>query len=148
LQGATLNHLKELATSNVALDVRGNPIVSAAKLDRAIKGLDAEGKLEFVFGKKNAQQLRDANDLVKLVYTAPPGSVQTSNNMVLVQHLMNFGESGFLSKIPSPALTALRELAKFQKKRHLQKRIEDALVRNKASSKTKPPARPAGATLH
>lgn len=148
LQGAAINHLKELATSNVALDVRGNPIVSAAKLDKAIKGLDAEGKLDFVFGKKNAQQLRDANDLVKLVYTAPPGAVQSSNNIVLLQHLTNFGDSGFLSKIPSSTLKVLRELAKFQKKRELQRRIEQALVQSKANSKNTPPARPAGTTLH
>jgi hypothetical protein len=79
LQGQTLNWIKDEATKNVATDTRGNPIVSAAQLNKAIRTLDADGKLDFMFGKRGAQQLRDINELAKVVFTSPPGSVNSSN---------------------------------------------------------------------
>lgn len=78
VQGQAVQYLKQQATKNSARDVKGNPIVSASALDRAVMDLDRKGKLDILFGKQGAQALRDINDLAKDVYTAPPGSVNTS----------------------------------------------------------------------
>lgn len=149
LQGQTLNWIKDEATKNVATDTRGNQIVSPAQLNKAIRTLDADGKLDFMFGKTGAQQLRDINDLSKVVFTSPPGSVNASNTAsVLLAALTEAGATGAMTGIPVPVLSSLRLLAKHVKNRQIQKRIELALSQRVAANKTKPPARPPGATLH
>jgi hypothetical protein len=150
LQGATVNWLKSEAFGNTATDQRGNVILSVPKLDRAIKRLEEGNKLEFMFGKQGAQHLRDLNDLAKVVYTAPPGAVNTSNTAsVLLAALSEAGATGAMTGLPVPVLSGLRVLAKQVKNRALQKRIEQAL-QNRSPAPSTPPAapRPRGATLH
>jgi hypothetical protein len=146
LQGQTLRHLQEQATSNVARDQRGNPIVSAAKLDKAIRALDADGKLEFIFGRRGAEQLRDLNDIAKDVLTSPPGSVNHSNtasalrNMVGDMALMAADATGF------PYLTIGKQIKDFLKNRATTKRVRQALAQPEAGQPATPaPRRPMGA---
>lgn len=130
LQGATMTWLRDEATRNVATDVRGNTIVSADKLNKAIRQLDADGKLDFIFGKKGAENVRDINEIVKLVYTAPPGSVNTSSTAAtLLAALGEAGASGALVGLPVPVLTTIRFLAKRRKDAKLQAKIDKALAR-------------------
>lgn len=130
LRGATVNWIKERATQNVATDTRGNAIVSPAQINKAIRELDADGKLDFVFGKKGAEQMRDLNELAKLVYTAPPGTVNTSNTAAtILAAIGEAGAAGAMTGIPVPVLTLLRGLARRQKDIKLQKKIDAALVR-------------------
>lgn len=79
LQGATIQHIKDEITKNVQLDQAGNRVMSPARLDRLVTELDKDGKLDFIFGKNGAQQIRDVNEIAKDVMTAPPGAVNTSN---------------------------------------------------------------------
>ena len=80
LQGATVRWIQEQTTRTVATDARGNSVISAAGLDKAIRTLEADGKLDFIFGKKGAQQMRDLRDLAQYVKTVPPeAGVNTSN---------------------------------------------------------------------
>lgn len=132
LQGATLNWVKDQATKNVATDVRGNPIVSASGLDKAIRTLDHDGKLDFVFGKQGAQQMRDLNELSKVIYTAPPGSVNTSNTAsVLLAALAEAGAWGGATGLPVPVLTGLKQLAVYAKDRKIAARVNQALAEAK-----------------
>lgn len=151
LQGETMNWIKEQAFANTATDQRGNVILSVPKLDKAIKRLDADGRLQMLFGKQGAQHLRDLNDLAKVIYTTPPGAVNTSNTAsVLLAAFAEAGVTGSMTGLPVPVLSTLRVLSKQLKNRQLQKRIEHALTRGRATntSPTPPSARPAGATLH
>lgn len=79
LQGATIQHIKDEITKNVQIDAAGNRVISPARLDRIVQELDKDGKLDFVFGKQGAQQIRDVNGIAQDAFTAPPGSVNTSN---------------------------------------------------------------------
>jgi hypothetical protein len=149
LQGQTVEWIKSEALKNVATDQRGNRIVSAAQLDKAIEKLDKKGKLDFIFGKQGAQQMRDMNELAKVVMTVPPGAVNTSNTAsVLLAALTEAGVTGSMTGLPVPVLSSLRLLAKYAKNRQLQKRIEQALSGRAATTPPPQPARPAGATLH
>jgi hypothetical protein len=151
LQGETMNWIKEQAFANTATDQRGNVILSVPKLDRAIKRLDSDGRLQTLFGKQGAQHLRDLNDLAKVIYTTPPGSVNTSNTAsVLLAAFAEAGVTGSMTGLPVPVLSTLRVLSKQVKNRQLQRRIEQALTRAHATTqpRTPPAARPAGATLH
>lgn len=79
LQGATIQHIKDEITKNVQIDQAGNRVISPARLDRIVTELDKDGKLDFIFGKQGAQQIRDINGIAQDAFTAPPGSVNTSN---------------------------------------------------------------------
>lgn len=142
LQGQTINHIKNEATKNVATDTRGNPIVSADKMNKAIRALDADGKLDFIFGKKGAEQVRDINELSKAVFTAPPGSVNTSNTAsVLMAALAEAGATGAFTGVPVPVLSGLRLIAQQVKNRKIQAKIEQALRDNRPAP-NKPRAKP------
>lgn len=147
LQGATVNWLKDETLKNVATDQRGNRIVSAAQLDKAVARLERGGKMDFIFGKRGAQMVRDLNDLAKVTMTTPPGTVNTSNTAsVLLAALTEAGVTGSMTGLPVPVLSALRLISLQVKNRKIQKRIEQAL--NHRNSPPPAPPRPPGATLH
>lgn len=146
LQGATVNWIKDRAFSNTATDGRGNTILSVSKLESAIKKLEQGKKLDFIFGKAGAQHMRDLVDLSKVIYTTPPGAVNTSNTAsVLMAALAEAGVTGGMTGLPVPVLSGLRLISMQVKNRRIQQRIEQAL--NHRAQPSQPP-RPTGATLH
>ncbi len=148
LQGATVSWIKDRAFSNSATDMRGNTILSVAKLDAAIKKLETGKKLDFIFTPPGAQHLRDLVDLSKVIYTAPPGTVNTSNTAsVLLAALTEAGVTGSMTGLPVPVLSALRLISVQVKNRRIQKRIDQALTGRAANDRT-PPAPPPDRTLH
>lgn len=126
LQGGTLQYIKEEALRNVAPDQFGNRIVSPAQLDRVITNLDKSGKLDFVFGKKGAEQLRTINDVAKDVLTVPPGTVNTSNTASVLAGLMDVAISG-TSGVPAPVMTSFRLMTKGIKDAKTRARVKRAL---------------------
>ncbi len=133
VQGATLQLIKDEATKNVARDERGNPIVSAAGLDKAIKALDRNEKLEFIFGKKDAEMLRTINDVAKDILVAPPGAVNTSNTAGVLAAMMDVVISG-TSGVPAPVMTSLRLATKSIKDAKTRARVRKALGVTKKES--------------
>lgn len=133
LQGATVRHLLEEATKGVGTDAAGVPLFSAAKLNNAVRALDADGKLEFVLSKQGAQTVRDLNEIAKVVLTTPPGTVNTSNTAsVLLAALAESGATGALTGLPVPVLTGLKVLSQSVKDAKVRKRVNDALNQAKA----------------
>ena len=130
IQGAVLNNIKEQATKNVARDEAGNAIISPASLDKAIKKLESDGKLDFIFGKRGAEQLRTLNDVSKTLFTAPPGSVNTSNTASILLAAMDailVSQTG----IPAPLLSLAKYAQKNIKDRKLRARVRDAIAQPK-----------------
>lgn len=126
IQGAALRDIRDAATKNVARDSAGNEVISASGLDKAIKRLDNEGKLDYLYGKKGAEQLRAVNDLAKVMFTSPPGSVNTSNTASVLLAAMDMVVSGSAG-MPLPVMSGLKMLVKNVKDRKLRARIQDAL---------------------
>lgn len=126
LQGQTIQHIKDQVTQSVQMDVNGNPVISAHKLDRIVKSLDEDGKLDFIFGKKGAEQIRTVNDVAKDIYTSPPGAVNTSNTAGVLVGLLDTAVSG-TAGVPLPIGTALRYGVKQMKAKKLQKQIGESL---------------------
>jgi len=150
LRGATVRYLRDEATKNVARDVRGNEIVSAARLHQAISNLDRAGKLDLIFGKKGAEQLRALNEIAKDVYTAPPGAVNTSNTASVLLAALDMAISG-AGGLPLPVMSGLRLAAKNIKDRRVQKQVNEALDIVKEPTAKKPvqaPARTPQRTIH
>lgn len=126
LRGAFVNHIKETVFSNSARDVNGNPILSPAKLDKLVRTLDADGKLDLILGKKGAERIRDVNDMAKDLYTTPPGSVNSSNTSTALLAALDLSSSAFTG-LPLPIATTLNYGIKRVKGHALQKKVENAL---------------------
>lgn len=126
LQGGTLTHIKEQATRNVARNERGDPVVSAAQLDRVISALDKTGKLDFIFGKKGAEQLRTLNEVAKDVLTSPPGAVNTSHTASVLLAAMDMAISG-MAGVPAPVMSGVHQIAKSIKNAKTRARVNRSL---------------------
>jgi hypothetical protein len=129
IQGSTIKHIEEIATGGVGTDSMGRKIVSPAKLNDAIKGLDKNGRLDIVLGKDKAQKIRDLNEVLQYVQTVPPGTlVNTSGTAgVILAAMAEAGTTGFLTGLPVPVISGLRAATQYVKDRKLKARIEDAL---------------------
>jgi len=129
LQGATMNYIKNEATKNVGSDSLGRPLVSTAQLHRVVRGLDSNGRLDVIFGNKNAQIIRDLNELVQDVNTVPPGTlVNTSGTTAtLLAAITEAGATGAFTGLPLPIATGIRQLIKMKKERAIKAKIEEAL---------------------
>jgi len=127
LKAYGLEYIKNKSLSPSQTDSRGNPLVSPDKLQRTIQAMDRRGKLESLYGKKQAQTLRDLADIASVIYTAPPGAINTSNTASALQVALDSVATFGLTGIPAPAMTALREASKYVKDRKTRARINAAL---------------------
>lgn len=126
LQGGTLKFLRDEATKGVGRDELGNAVLSPQQLDRVITQLDKSGKLDFVFGKKGAEQLRTINDVAKDVLTSPAGAVNTSNTASVLAGMMDIAISG-TAGVPAPIMTSFRLMTKGIKDAKTRAKVRKAL---------------------
>jgi hypothetical protein len=73
LQGAVMEQIKEAAYKGVVRNQAGDLVIKPTALDNVLRGLDKAGKLDALFDKRTAQDLRDINLLVQDLATLPPG---------------------------------------------------------------------------
>jgi len=131
VQGSTMKHIVDEATSGIGTDSMGNKIVSPAKLNAAITGLDKNGRLDVVLGKDKAQIVRDLNDVLQYVQTVPPGTLINSSGTAAM-FLAAIGEAGLTGYltggiVPLPVISGIRVANQYVKDRKLKARIENAL---------------------
>jgi hypothetical protein len=126
LQGGTLKFMRDEATKGVGRDELGNAVLSPGQLDRVITQLDKSGKLDFVFGKKGAEQLRTINDVAKDVLTTPAGAVNTSNTASVLAGMMDIAISG-TAGVPAPIMTSFRLATKGIKDAKTRAKVRKAL---------------------
>ena len=80
LQGQTIQYIKDQVTKNSEMDAFDNPVVSPAKFKSVITTLDQDGKLDYVFGKQGAQEIRDLYQTNMYVNKPLKGAENTSNS--------------------------------------------------------------------
>ena len=127
LKAKLIDHIRERSVSPSQTDERGQPLIQVNQLAKTVKSLDDQGKLESLYGKKTAQQIRDLVEVAQVVYTAPPGAVNYSNTasavLVALDQLAVFGVTG----VPAPIVSVLREASNYMKNKAIKKRVDDAL---------------------
>jgi len=126
VRAATIRHIRDEATRNVGRDPSGNPLISAAGMDKAIKALDKNGKLDLLFGKSEASKLRLLNDVAKDILVAQPNAVNNSNTASVLLgafDLMTSASTG----VPVPVLSGLKLTRDKLRAAKTSKRVEDAL---------------------
>lgn len=102
LRAATSRYVAEQARGT-RTDAAGNPVISAAALKKVVQKLDDSGKLEEIYGKQGAEQVRQLVEVADTVLTAPPGAVNHSNtSSAVVNALTKIGAAKIpiIEKIP------------------------------------------------
>lgn len=127
LKAAGIERIKNTSLSPSQRDSAGNPLLSPDKLARTIKNMDETGKLESLYGKKQAQTLRDLADIASVIYTAPPGAINTSNTASALQVALDSLGTFAVTGIPAPAATALKEASKYIRDKKTKARINESL---------------------
>ena len=129
LQGATVRHLRDEATKGMGMDSMDRPMISPAKLHQSIQALDANGRLDAMLGKKNAQIVRDLDDVVRYVTTVPPGTLVNSSGTAgtLMAAIAEAGATGALTGLPLPLATGIRQIIKMRQEGRTKAKINDAL---------------------
>lgn len=126
LQGQTIEYIREQATKNIQRDASGRPIPSAAAMNKVIRDLDSDGKLDYIFGKKGAEEIRELRDAMMDIYTTVPGAVNTSNTASsLLRALQNVNKSP-LSRVPGVG-SALKYAEESVQEKALKKLVDESL---------------------
>jgi hypothetical protein len=126
VRAAVVRHVRDEATRNIGTDANGNPLISAKGMDNAIKALDRDSKLDILFGKKSADQLRTLNEVAKDVLVMQPGTGNPSGTAATILAAMDMVISSGAG-MPAPILSALRVMAKRAKERKIKKKVDEAL---------------------
>jgi hypothetical protein len=121
LVGQTVEYMREAITKNIRTDESGKRIVSASQFDTVVRNLDKSGKLDYLFGKKGAEEIRNLRDTAILVYDTPLG-VNTSNTSSAMDKVFN----KLLQKIPfaGPMVEVGSEALE---KKKLTKQVQEAI---------------------
>ena len=80
LQGQTIEYIKQKATNTTDKDIYGNPVVMPKPLKTVIDSLDQDGKLDYIFGKSGAQELRNLSEVAQMVNSPLKGAANYSNS--------------------------------------------------------------------
>lgn len=139
LQGAMFNHIRDEATKGMGMDSQNNPLVSPAKLHQTVNALDKNGRLDLVLDKKNAETVRDLNDVARFISTVPPGTLinNSGTSGALLAAIGEAGATGFITGLPVPVLTTLRALSDRMKDAKMRAKIKRALNEKPANKGNK-----------
>ena len=122
LQGATLEHIQNKAYRSQT-DESGQRVLYPSQLEKVIGDLDKGGKLDFVFDKRTAELLRTMGEVSKDLFTAPPGSVNSSNTASAMTNAMDTLVTFMLSGAPIPAGKVSSGLINSLRSRGLRKEV-------------------------
>lgn len=126
LQGQTLDYIRDEVTKNIQRDASGRPIPSAARMNTIVRDLDADGKLDYIFGKKGAEEIRNLRDVMLDVYSSVPGAANYSNtSSSLIRALENINKSP-LSRIPGVG-AATKYAEESARQKAIQKLVDESL---------------------
>lgn len=126
LQGQTIQYIKDQVTKNSDMDSFGNPVVSPAKFKAVVTTLDQDGKLDYVFGKKGAQEIRDLYETTMLVNKPLQGAANYSNSASAIITALDKVNETPLGKIPVLG-TASKFIVKKGQESALQKKIQESI---------------------
>lgn len=139
LRGAAAAKLKERMFSNGGADSAGKVVGSEAQIKRIVAELDKDGKLDYLFGKKGAEEIRDTVKVATDLYSMPKGTVNSSNTASAMEKVLD-KLAGPLGGVPVVG-HGLKWAAKKAESSAYSKRVNAAL---NPPNKSAPPARTLG----
>ena len=126
LRGQTIEYLKDRVTQSIDTDIYGNAVVSPAKFKSAVRELDQDGKLDYLFGKKGAQEIRDLMETTILVNAPLKGAANYSNTASAVIRGLDMINRSPIGKIPVVGSLTKYSFEKAQEKA-LKQKIQESI---------------------
>lgn len=126
LRGQTIEYLKDRVTQSIDVDSFGNPVVSPAKFKSAVRELDQDGKLDYLFGKKGAQEIRDLMETTILVNAPVKGAANYPNTASAIIRGLDMINRSPVGRIPVVGSLTKYSFEKAQEKA-LQKKIKESI---------------------
>ena len=130
LQGQTIQYIKDQVTKNVDKDAFDNPVVSPAKFKAVVTTLDQDSKLDYLFGKKGAQEIRDLLDYTMIVNNPLKGATNYSNTASSSPNVI-FSALDKVNQTPLGRIPGIGSVSKFivekGKESALKKKIEESI---------------------
>jgi hypothetical protein len=111
LQGQTIQYLKDLLTKGDQMSFKN--------FNTAVKQLDYDDKLTYMFGKKGSQEIIDMRDALKDILVKQPGAVNYPNTAGAVMR--------GLEGLEAIRIPLAKQAAQFERGRQTTKRLEEAL---------------------
>ena len=111
LQGQTIQHLKDLLTKGDQMSFKN--------FNTAVKALDYDDKLVYMFGKRGRDEIVDLRDALKDILVKQPGAVNYPNTGGAVMR--------GLEGLEAIRLPLAKQAAQFERGRQTTKRLEEAL---------------------
>ena len=126
LQGQTIQYMKDQVAKSVDVDSFGNPVVSPAKFKAVVTTLDQDGKLDYLFGKKGAQEIRDLLETTINVNAPLKGAANYSNTASALITALDKVNQTPLGRIPGIG-TISKFMVEKGKESALKKQIEESI---------------------
>ena len=122
LKGQTIQYIKDEVTKSTKNDILGNPVVSPARFKAIVTELDQDGKLDYLFGKKGAQEIRDLMETTLNINTTVEGAANYSNSSSAIIRYLDA-----LGKFPIPKVLGAKTAAEIIKNRELKKQVQESI---------------------
>jgi hypothetical protein len=126
LQGQTIQYMKDQVSKSVDVDSFGNPVVSPAKFKAVVTQLDQDGKLDYLFGRKGAQEIRDLLETTINVNAPLKGAANYSNTSSALITALDKVNQTPLGRIPGIG-TISKFMVEKGKESALKKQIEESI---------------------
>jgi hypothetical protein len=122
LKGQTIQYIKDEVTKSTKNDMLGNPVVSPARFKAIVTELDQDGKLDYLFGKKGAQEIRNLLETTLNINTTVEGAANYSNSSSAIIRGLDA-----LGKFPIPKVLGAKTAAEMIKSRELKKQVQESI---------------------
>jgi hypothetical protein len=120
LQGQTIQHIKDLVTKNMTKDSSGQVTIAPKRFNSIVNELDQDGKLDYIFGKPGAQQIRNLNETASTAFDPLTGAVNYSGSgSAIIQGLERIAKA---TRLPG-----LGKIAEVAKNRELKKKVKESV---------------------
>jgi len=88
LQGQTIENIRSAITKNIETDSLGQRNFNPKQFDTIVKNLDKSGKLDYMFGKSGAQEIRNLRDTA-ITINSPIKGINQSNTASAMDKVLN-----------------------------------------------------------
>lgn len=99
IQGQTIEHLRDAITKNIQTDSLGQRTFNPKQFDTIVRTLDKSGKLDYLFGKSGAQEIRNLRDTTMNV-NSPVVGLNNSNTSSAMNKVLNNILKKAVGKVP------------------------------------------------
>lgn len=126
MKAQVLKYIRDSSLSETPNQQGVRPILPG-RLAKAVRKFDDQGKLESLYGKRQAQMIRDLAEVMLDVSTAPAGAINNSNTSSALQNAMQMIAENRLSAVAPVTRMAIQQALTVVKDQKLKARVRDAL---------------------